>query len=717
MLESTQKILGDHGTSSPVPDEWDDVQVLVHHDFVCDLDEVRRAVPILFGPGELHELRALPSGRGQVVTADDMDALCWSVEEVCDQQIYYSLNPIQAGTDRATKKTVTSRRWLLIDVDTIRPDKDQSATDVEKESGSQLVIAILDHLTASGWPAPLLIDSGNGWHLLYRIDIPNDSLSQQILKACLYALAEKFDCSGAIVDRATHDAARIAKLPGTWSRKGLSTSDRPHRLCRLVAGPESPQIVSVELLQALGTVPKQENGKSTDATWEVVVGHVKGLAGYVRSAIERECFKVAMTTEGDRNNALNRAAFSLGTMAGWVEMDEVEARATLLRSAERAGLPPRECLITIASGWESGRQQPRDRPADTTPSQNGKLQAGKFIIWASSIKPRKVEWLCPGRIPLGKMTTFAGQTGLGKTFTVCDLAARVTRGGEIPFGGGKCYPRGKVLIISAEDDADDTIVPRFMELGGDLSRLALLSPECEERFSLSALELLNGCISDMGSDVKMVAIDPPTSYLGRVDDHKNAELRGLLAPLRNWCRDRRIALIFVTHVNKPGANKLEALSRVMGSVAWVAAVRSAHMFCPDPANPARHLYLPLKVNNAKKRNGLAYEIVSTTGDLATLRWIEEVDITADEAMSAEPKKKSRATSAIEWLEERFREKRKWLSEDLRTEAMAYGLSKNALWEPAVQALPIHKKQEMTMDGRRCWFWVAEDGWPKPIPLT
>ena len=290
-------------------------------------------------------------------------------------------------------------------------------------------------------------------------------------------------------------------------------------MARIVFEPEQIEVVTVEQLQGLtGEEPKvePESNGHTGPKWSEHKGKGGECYQYIQSAIARECLAVALAPTGERNNRLNAAAFALGTMADWPEMDEQGCRATLLRAAERAGLEPRESLLTVASGWAAGKLEPRERPKSNRHESNGEIpKPGQFIIWASTIKPRKVEWLCPGRIPLGKMTTFAGQTGLGKTFTICDLAARVTRGGEIPFGGGLTYDRGKVLIISAEDDADDTIVPRFMELGGDLSRLALLSPESEEHFSLAALEVLNGCLGDMGPDVRMVAIDPPTVISAR----------------------------------------------------------------------------------------------------------------------------------------------------------------------------------------------------------
>jgi hypothetical protein len=416
---------------------------------------------------------------------------------------------------------------------------------------------------------------------------------------------------------------------------------------------------------------------------------------------------LAMSVHGDRNNALNRAAFVLGTLSDWPEFDAAWARQALYTTARQIGLEESEIQQTIASGWEAGKAEPRSKPSQ--PGRNGRIPSGNLIIWAKDVKPRKVEWLWKRRIPRGKMTTFAGQTGVGKTFTICDIAARVSNGGEAPCGNGERFEQGKVLLISSEDEIDDTLVPRLMMLGADLSQIAFLSPESEEHFSLAALDLLNNIIDSMAGNVRLVAIDPPTSYLGNVDDHKNAELRGLLGPLKRWCSQQRSALIFNTHVNKAAGN-VEAASRVIGSVAWVAAVRAAHMFCEDFEQQGRCLFVPLKSNVGQKPSAIAYRIKPVVDDLATLEWLEEVDVTADEAINA-IKRKNRGVCAVEWLTAKFRECREWKSDVLKQDAEEAGISKNALWSPEVQALPIAKPKRFDIAGVPYYVWCAKEGWP------
>ena len=76
---------------------------------------------------------------------------------------------------------------------------------------------------------PVTGDSGNGAHLLYRIDLPNDEPATLLVRGCLAALDVLFSDDRVSVDTANFNASRIWKLYGTVSRKGDDTPERPHR--------------------------------------------------------------------------------------------------------------------------------------------------------------------------------------------------------------------------------------------------------------------------------------------------------------------------------------------------------------------------------------------------------------------------------------------------------------------------------------------------------
>src|SRR5262249_27339922 len=87
-----------------------------------------------------------------------------------------------------------------------------------------------------GLAGAIVGDSGNGFHLCYPIDLPNNDANQEFVKNLLKALASQCDTEGAKVDVKTFDAVRIWKLYGTIARKGEPTQDRPHRFTRIVEG-------------------------------------------------------------------------------------------------------------------------------------------------------------------------------------------------------------------------------------------------------------------------------------------------------------------------------------------------------------------------------------------------------------------------------------------------------------------------------------------------
>jgi hypothetical protein len=83
---------------------------------------------------------------------------------------------------------------------------------------------------------------------------------------------------------------------------------------------------------------------------------------YGLQALEGELGRLALTPEGQRNHALNTAAFRCGQLAGGGELDPVHAAAQLHAVALQIGLSESETAATIRSGMTNGARNPR-RPA------------------------------------------------------------------------------------------------------------------------------------------------------------------------------------------------------------------------------------------------------------------------------------------------------------------------------------------------------------------
>ncbi len=176
---------------------------------------------------------------------------------------------------------------------------------------------------------------------------------------------------------------------------------------------------------------------------------------------------------------------------------------------------------------------------------------------------------------------------------------------------------------------------------------------------------------------------------------------------------------FNTHVNK-SQGKIDAMMRVMGSVAWVNAVRSAHIIAKDPNDPNRRLFIPMKNNVGREQKGLAYRIVETP-TLATVEWLGPVDTTADEAMSQE-RKKPRVRDACECLIEMFNLQLEWPGDLFWARLKENGVTRHGFDQARVKLdIPKARRTAGTDGDITYMFWVPPI-WahlgknPKNIPI-
>lgn len=217
------------------------------------LDEISKAITLLYKPGDVIELRVPKAGRLRTISGyfSNQEKLAEALRELSKNEalpgIYLTINPCVASclsrcaeNYKPYAETTTSdseiarRRRLLIDCDAVRVSG-VSSTDEEKAAAGELASRVLKYLNDKGLSGLLFADSGNGWHILVPIDLPNDSESTALCSAFLSALAQKFDTNEAVVDKKTFNASRILKAYGTIARKGSDTRERPHRMSKVVS--------------------------------------------------------------------------------------------------------------------------------------------------------------------------------------------------------------------------------------------------------------------------------------------------------------------------------------------------------------------------------------------------------------------------------------------------------------------------------------------------
>ena len=277
-------------------------------------------------------------------------------------------------------------------------------------------------------------------------------------------------------------------------------------------------------------------------------------------------------------------------------------------------------------------------------AQDGSNPAGRTLIVrrASEITPEPIEWLWPNRVAIGKQTMIVGEPGLGKSQLTAFMAAVITMGGRWPCNEGQAR-LGSVIILSAEDDAADTIRPRLDAAGADATRVLIVSAvrsddgKGRRTFNLQAdLDLLEQEIIKT-RDVRLVIIDPISSYMGKTDSHKNSDVRGVLEPVGEMAARLRVAVVSVTHKSKGKGNS--AINSAIGSVGFTGVARSAFLVEKDPDDRDRRLFLQIKNNIAKDPGGLAFRVGQQLlpGDIigSSIFWdSDRVSCTADQVLAA-----------------------------------------------------------------------------------
>ena len=245
------------------------------------------------------------------------------------------------------------------------------------------------------------------------------------------------------------------------------------------------------------------------------------------------------------------------------------------------------------------------------------------ITKASEIRVREIEWLWYPYIPFGKITVVQGDAGDGKSTFVLNLAAMLSRGQPMPFTDGTGQPPINIIYQSSEDDADDTIVPRFISAGGDPEHLLFISEK--ERYLSFSDERLIQAIRQTGA--RLIVLDPLSAYIGEETGINAAnEVRRQFRPLIEIARERRCAVLIVHHMNKAIGQK--AINRAVGSVDIVGAARSVLLVArTDREHPDERILAQVKCNVGPTGNAIVFSVGG-----GAIQWIEETAKTADEVL-------------------------------------------------------------------------------------
>lgn len=232
-----------------------------------DPDEVAKAISILQEPDSVFEVRIIGTSKKEIISGYfcDADTLMRAFDtiDIRRRNAYITLGKVKEEclaraqserflqTSQTTSDTEIERyRWLFIDLDPVRT-AGISSSDAELKEAESLSDTVAAYMSGLGFEEPVTAMSGNGYHLLYRIDLLNTEQSQGIVERCLKVLASIFDSDKVKIDTTNSNPSRICKLHGTLAQKGTSTRSRPHRMSRIISVPEQIKISGIDVLHRL----------------------------------------------------------------------------------------------------------------------------------------------------------------------------------------------------------------------------------------------------------------------------------------------------------------------------------------------------------------------------------------------------------------------------------------------------------------------------------
>jgi hypothetical protein len=296
------------------------------------------------------------------------------------------------------------------------------------------------------------------------------------------------------------------------------------------------------------------------------------------------------------------------------------------------------------------------------------IHARPVLVRLQDVQPEPVTWLWPGRLAAGKLALLVGDPGLGKSWITLDLAARLSTGRAMP-DDGPANPPGNVILLSAEDGVADTIRPRLDALGADVARIhhlaVLQAGEHERAVQLADTAALEWAIRE--TDARLMVIDPIAAYLGSTDAHRDAEVRGLMAPLAALAERTNAAILGLMHLAK--STQRPAIYRAVGSIAFAAAARVVLAVAADPERDDRRIMAAIKSNLAAAPAALAYTL--SEGKLVwAAEPVSQVDV--DALLSGPVLDRQERRAADEWLRDLLAEGPA-LVRDLQAGARSAGL--------------------------------------------
>lgn len=569
-----------------------------------------------------------------------------------------------------------------------------------------------------GWGRGVIADSGNGYHLEWATKPLDPQTGKLLYGQILAVLRHKFESPDVnmTIDMTMLNETRVITVWGTYNRKYPHREERPQRQTKILSSPKKLRPLSesqLELVVLENPIATEEPTKRNTGTgreehgsaepahltefldahdltyreikadgWEAmydieclweeehgpsnrddtIVGVRDGL--FCHACKHSHCEGRDWRAFRDKLDPEHTYQFPVpddeeelvGVFCAEDGADEPAETETTKEGDEFefAALPETN---TKSDGHDESQPKRKTYEFRFHTEKTPKFNATIVGIRMSDIRTEKLEWLWPDKIPAGNITLFGGQPGCGKSIVLLDIVSRTTTGKDWADGSKNTAGPRDVLLLASEDGEADTIKPRLIAAGADMSRIivirrVLMEPpdgdkgkgKSKHAFQLDGdiLTLKNALKANSG--VALVALDPISAFFGNSDPNKDKEIRPVMEAIADAMEGTKCAFIGIIHNNKRG--DADSISKILGASSVVGVARAVWGFGYDADDKTLRHMLLVKGNLSEKRTGMSYKLVNTAIKLdygeedgqPVCDWQGETDEDADDMLAKKREK-------------------------------------------------------------------------------
>ena len=190
----------------------------------------------------------------------------------------------------------------------------------------------------------------------------------------------------------------------------------------------------------------------------------------------------------------------------------------------------------------------QERDAQKNENVQKERKSPKGFVRGSSRKAKKIDWLIKGVLPANQLSILGGDGGVGKGY-ICAGIVRDLLTGHSQLWDKPARKVQEVAILSAEDDLDTVLIPRYEAAGCDMDRIQFAEIGAQDMYHLDDSRLKNEVYRN--PDIDFVLIDPIQAFIPpELKMSERNQMRQIVKPLLELGLETNTATLVVMHTNK-----------------------------------------------------------------------------------------------------------------------------------------------------------------------